>query len=104
MKVSSTLFAIALIFIVVVLCDLFLWFSVTANIMDFEAAKQEYLSHYPAALQNGRLLTVISLLMLTFSGYIFINMSKSNENKKAGLLLGLLSTLLLIAKIFTLTK
>jgi len=72
--------------------------------MDFEAAKQEYLSHYPAPLQNGRLLTVISLFMLTFSGYIFINVSKSNENKKTGLLLGLLSTLLLIAKIFTLTK
>lgn len=103
MKLSSALFMVALVFVVLILADLFLWFAITSRVLDFETARQEYLSYYPAVLQNGRILTVISLLMLTFSGYIFLNASKTNDNKRTGLILGLLSTILLIVKIFTLT-
>lgn len=104
MKLSSVLFVIALIFVVLVLSDLFLWFAVSRNIIDFETARQEYLSYYPAAMQNGRVLTVISILMLSFSGYIFINTSKTNGIRTVAIILGLVSTLLLILKIFTLTR
>lgn len=104
MKKSPVVFWIAIVFVGLILADLFLWFATTSRILDTETAREEYLSHYPAFLQDGRLLTVISLLMLTFAGYIFLNTSKKNENKRTGLILGLLSTLLLIVKIYTITR
>lgn len=104
MKKSPVVFWIAIFFVGFILADLFLWFAVTSKIVDTETARETYLSYYPEFLQNGRVLTVISILMLTFSGYIFLNTSKKNENKKTGLILGLLSTLLLMIKIYTITR
>jgi len=104
MKKSPVVLWIALVFVALILADLFLWFAISSRIMDVETAREEYLSHYPAPLQDGRLLTVISLFMLTFSGYIFLNTSKKNDNKKTGLILGLISTLLLMIKIYTITR
>lgn len=104
MKLSPILFVIALVFVVIVLSDLFLWFAVSRNIIDPETARQEYLSYYPIVLQNARVLTVISLLMLSFSGYVFLNASKSNKNRSVAIILGLLSTLLLMAKIYSFTR
>lgn len=104
MKKSPALFYIALLFVVIVLADLFLWFSVTSKTIDVNRGREEYISYYPEILQNGRLLTVISILMLSFAGYVFINASKSNNNKKAATLLGLLSALLMIVKIYSFTR
>jgi len=104
MKSADFLFYLALIFVVIVLADLFLWFAVTAKTIDIEVGRQNYLSYYPSALQNGRVLTVISLLMLSFSGYIFLNASKDNRNRNAAIILGLVSALLLILKIYSFTK
>lgn len=102
MKKSSVLFFLAVMFLLIVIADLIHWFVVTGDTSGFEAAKQEYLSHYPSAIQNARLLTVISILLLTFSGFIFLNISKSANFKKSASLLGMLSALLLMWKIFSL--
>ena len=104
MKLADFLFYLALFFIVIVLSDLFLWFVVTSKTIDIEVGRQNYLSYYPSALQNGRVLTVISLLMLSFSGYIFLNASKDNKNRNAAIILGLVSAILLMVKIYSFTK
>jgi len=104
MKLADFLFYLALVFVVIVLSDLFLWFAVTAKTIDVEVGRQNYLSYYPSTLQNGRVLTVVSLFMLTFSGYIFLNASKHNKNRNAAIILGMISALLLILKIYSFTK
>jgi len=101
MKKSAVLFFIALLFVILVLSDLLLWFAVSSHNDYFTDARDEYLSYYPTILQNARLLTAISILMLTFSGFIFINARRSNSYKVHATFLGLLCTLLLMYKIFT---
>lgn len=102
MKKSSSLFFLAVVFMIIVVADLLHWFMVTGETPDFEQAKQQYLQHYPPAIQNARLLTVISILLLTAAGFIFLNTAKSPNFKKAASILGMLSALLLIWKIFSL--
>lgn len=102
MKRNSGLFFLAVVFVFIVVADLIHWFMVTADIANFEQAKQEYLEHYPSYIQNARLLTVISILMLTFSGFIFLNAVKTRSFKIASSLLGMLCALLLMWKIFSL--
>ena len=102
MKKSYFLFAVALIFIVIVLADLFLWFAVADEATNFEANREEYLNYYPDALHNARLLTVISILMLTFAGFIFLNARKNTSMRVLAAILGVLSAILLIWKIFSL--
>ena len=102
MKKSSVLFFLAVVFMLIVVADLLHWFVITAETANFEQARQEYLEHYPAAIQNARLLTVISILLLTVSGFIFLNTSKTTHFRKSASILGMLSALLLIWKIFSL--
>ena len=102
MKKPSVLFFLGVVFMLIVVADLLHWFTVTGEASNFEQAKQQYLEHYPAALQNARLLTVISILLLTVSGFIFLNAARTTNFKKAGSLLGMLSALLLMWKIFML--
>jgi hypothetical protein len=102
MKKSSVLFALALMFLIIVLADLIRWFVITGETANFDQARQEYLAYYPAALQNARLLTAISLVLLTFSGFVFLSAAKTRSLKVAASLLGMLCALLLIWKIFSL--
>lgn len=102
MKKSSFLFAVALIFIVIVLADLYLWFAVADDAVDFEVSREKYLNYYPKALHNARLLTVISILMLTFAGFIFLNARKNKSMKVIAGVLGVISAFLLMWKLFSL--
>lgn len=102
MKRSSLLFFIALVMLVLVLADLILWFMATDVAPDFESAKQQYLSNYPASLQNARLLTVIAILLLTLSGFIFLRSTKERGFKVAAAILGMISALLIMWKLFSL--
>lgn len=102
MKKSSVLFGLGILFLVIVLIDLVSWFVVTDSAANFDEAKQNYLSYYPTPLQNARLLTVISLLLLTFSGFVFLNAAKTRSLKIVASLLGMVCALLLIWKIFSL--
>lgn len=102
MKKSYFLFAVALIFMVIVLADLFLWFAVADDAADFEVSREKYLSYYPDALHNARLLTVISIMMLTFAGFIFLNARKNKSMKAIAGILGVVSALLLMWKLFSL--
>ena len=102
MKKSYFLFAVALIFIVIVLADLFLWFAIANDANNFEANRKKYLSYYPDALHNARLLTVISILMLTMAGFIFLNARKNKSMKAIAGILGVVSALLLMWKLFSL--
>ncbi|MGV3460781.1 MAG: hypothetical protein ACO1N9_10055 [Flavobacterium sp.] len=102
MKRSSFLFFMALFFLVLVLADLILWFVATDAKPDFESAKAHYLSHYPEAMQNARVLTVISLLLLTVAGFLFLNASKERGLKVVASLLGMIAAMLIMWKIFSL--
>ncbi len=102
MKRSSVLFGIGILFLVIVLIDLIGWFVVTDNTANFEEARQSYLSYYPTPLQNARLLTVISLLLLTFSGFGVLNAATIRALKVVASLLGMVCALLLLWKIFSL--
>jgi hypothetical protein len=102
MKTARFLFALALVFLFLVLADLFLWFAIASDKVQFEVSRERYLGYYPETIRNARLLTVISILLLTFSGFIFLNASKTNSLKKAAAVLGILSAVLLIWKIFSL--
>lgn len=102
MKKQSLLFAFAILCLFLVLADLFLWFAITDNAATFEEARNEYVSYYPAPLQNARLLTVISILLLTIAGFIFLNASRTNSLKKTAAVLGIASAVLLMWKLFSL--
>ncbi len=102
MKKQSALFVVAIICLFLVLADLFLWFAVTGRNDNFETARAEYLTYYPASLQNARLITVIGILMLTLAGFVFLNASKTNSLKKTAAVLGIASAVLLMWKIFSL--
>lgn len=102
MKTRNLLFAFAIICLFIVLADLFLWFAVTGETNSFEEAKAQYLSYYPDSLQNARLLTVISILLLTAAGFIFLNAAKTNSLKKTASVLGIVSAVLLMWKLFSL--
>lgn len=101
-KKQTPLFIIAIIILLLIIADLILWFIATGNTNNFEEAKAQYLSHYPNTLQNARLLTVVSIVLLTFTGYIFLNTSKTQSLKSVASVLGFISALLFIWKIFTL--
>ena len=77
MKTQNFLFGIAIIILVAVLADLYLWFSVSGEYATFEESRAAYLYHYPASWRNARLLTAISILLLTLCGFIFLNLSKN---------------------------
>lgn len=102
MKTRTFLFAFAILCLFVVLADLFLWFAVTGRTQDFEEARAQYLSYYPDALGNARLLTVISIMLLTIAGFIFLNAAKTNSLKKTAAVLGIASAVLLMWKLFSL--
>ena len=102
MKKSSILFFTALLILALVLADLILWFIATDVTTDFESAKQHYLSHYPAVMRQPRLLTVISIMLLTVSGFIFLQAIKERGLKVVASLLGMIAALLLMWKIFSL--
>ncbi|MCW4469276.1 hypothetical protein OGH69_09885 [Flavobacterium sp. MFBS3-15] len=102
MKIRNILFAVAILCLFAVLADLFLWFAVTGRTDSFEEARSLYVSYYPAALQNARLLTVMSILLLTIAGFIFLNAAKTNSLKKTAAILGIASAVLLMWKLFSL--
>ncbi|WP_294821018.1 hypothetical protein [uncultured Flavobacterium sp.] len=99
---KSLLFAFAILCLFIVLADLFLWFAVTGRAETFADARAQYLAYYPSQLQNPRLLTVISILLLTAAGFIFLNASKTNSLRKTAAVLGIASAILLIWKMFSL--
>lgn len=95
-------FFIAVVALMAVLADLLLWFSVTGTGHSFEQSRQEYLSYYPATLQNARLLTVISILLLTLSGFVFLTSARSQHLRVGASVLGLVCAVLMMWKIFSL--
>ena len=102
MKTQNFLFALAIIILVAVLADLYLWFSVSGDYATFEESRAVYLEHYPQQWRNARWLTAISILLLTFCGFIFLNLRKNRALKRVASLLGLVCAVLLIWKIFSL--
>lgn len=105
MKKQHFLFGIALIILIAVLADLYLWFEAFGNSPDdFENARDTYyLTHYPASWRNARWLTAISILMLTISGFIFLNLRKSSRALRVtASILGLVCAVLLMWKLFSL--
>jgi hypothetical protein len=103
MKKQHFLFGIAIIILIAVLADLYLWFSVTAAFDTFEPARDKYLTYYPAALQNARWITAISILLLTAIGFIFLNLRNSSRGLRVtASILGLVCAVLLMWKLFSL--
>lgn len=95
-------FFIAVLALMAVLADLLLWFSVSGSGHSFEQSRQEYLSYYPSPLQNARLLTVISILLLTLSGFVFLTAARSQRLRVGASVLGLVCAVLMMWKIFSL--
>ncbi|KOS07177.1 hypothetical protein AM493_14845 [Flavobacterium akiainvivens] len=104
MKKQHFLFGIAIIILIAVLADLYLWFVAAGNSPDdFEYARAQYLYNYPESLRNARWLTAFSILLLTASGFIFLNLRNSNRGLRvAASVMGLVCAVLLIWKIFSL--
>ncbi|MES2485019.1 MAG: hypothetical protein V4581_03610 [Bacteroidota bacterium] len=105
MKTQYFLFGIAIIILIAVLADLYLWFDAIGNSPDnFEYARDNYyLTHYPASWRNARWLTAGSILLLTLCGFIFLNLRKSSRGMRVtASVLGLLCAVLLIWKLFSL--
>lgn len=104
MKKQHFLFGIAIIILIAVLADLYLWFVAAGSSPDdFEYARGQYLYNYPASWRNARLLTAISILMLTASGFIFLNLRNSSRAMRVtASILGLVCAVLLMWKLFSL--
>ncbi|RWW99963.1 hypothetical protein [Flavobacterium cerinum] len=101
-KRTSFLFFIAILALLFVITDISLWFMVSSNTTTFDDAKHQYLNNYPSSLQNAQLLTAISIILLVFSGTVFLSASKTKSLKIIATIMGIVAVLLLMWKIFSL--
>lgn len=101
-KRTAFLFFIAILALLFVIADIFLWLMVSSDTTTFDDAKHQYLNYYPSTLQNTQLLTSISIILLVFSGTVFLSATKTKSLKIAAIIMGIIAVLLLMWKIFSL--
>ncbi len=103
MKKQHFLFGIAIIILIAVLADLYLWFAATSTEPNFYKARGAYLNHYPESWRNARWLTAVSILLLTASGLIFLNLRNSSRALRVtASILGMVCAVLIAWQLFSL--
>ena len=91
---------IALLAVLFVLADIFLWINVANEYENREQLRTAYMDHYPIQVRNLQGLIVLPLVLLAFASLFFIRSAKSNFFKMATATLAALLALFLIWKIY----
>jgi len=93
---------IAVLSLLFVLGDIFLWINITNQYSNPDTLKQAYLEKYPSSIQNIQGLTIVPLLLLIFASLIFLRSAKSNFVKMASATILAVLAIVIIWKMFTL--
>ncbi|WP_297334139.1 hypothetical protein [Flavobacterium sp.] len=101
-KAPSYFFAAALLLLALPAANMALWIVTAENNTDFETSLQIYLSYFPEFLRNGRLLTLINILMLALAAGLFYKSMAAPKLRLAGIVSGIISILLLMWNVFSL--
>ena len=91
---------IALLAVLFVLADIFLWINVANEYENREQLRTAYMDHYPMQVRNLQGLIVLPLILLAFASLFFIRSAKSNFFKMEAATLAALLALFLIWKIY----
>ncbi len=90
---------IALLSILFVLADIFLWVNVAGEYENREQLRMAYMDHYPTRVRNLQGLLILPLILLVFASLFFIRSARSNFFKITAAILAVLLALFLIWKI-----
>ena len=97
---NKSVFSIAIIFLSVVLINIFLWFYVCSKpAKTFYETRDNYLFYFPGFLQHAMLLTVINIVLLSIAAFIF---NKSRKLLKVSNVLFYVCVVLISWQVFTL--
>ncbi|MCO6147754.1 hypothetical protein [Flavobacterium sp. NRK1] len=92
---------IAVLSLLLVLGDIFLWINISNQYSGTAAFKDAYLEKYPPSLRNSKGLSIIPIVLLTFASLVFIRASKSNVLKITGAVFAAILAIIIIWKMFT---
>jgi hypothetical protein len=93
---------IAVLSLLFVMGDIFLWVNLTNEYNNPEVLKETYLQKYPSEVRNVRGLTILPLILLTFASLVFIRAAKTNFFKMTGAIIAAILAIVIIWKMFTL--
>lgn len=91
---------IAVLSLLFVLGDIFLWINITNQYYDPDALRKEYLNAYPSQVRNLKGLIVSPLILLVFASLIFIRSAKTNFIKVAAATIATVLALVIIWKMY----
>jgi len=92
---------IAVLSILLVLGDIFLWININNQYTTPDALRSAYVEKYPSQVQNIKWLTIAPLLLLVFASLIFLRSAKSNFAKNAAATILAALAVVIIWKMFT---
>lgn len=93
---------IAVLSVLLVLGDIFLWINITNQYSSPSDLRTAYLERYPSQVRNLRGLSIIPLFLLIFASLVFARMGKSNFIKIIVALITAVLALVIIWKMFSL--
>lgn len=96
---KSFLIFIAVLSVLFVLADIFLWVNI-ANTYNASQAQGAYLEKYPSGMRNAQGLSILPLILLTFASLVLIRATKSNFLKITAATVAAILAIVVIWKMF----
>lgn len=93
---------IAILSLLFVLGDIFLWVNITNEYNNQEYLKTAYMDKYPSNMRNIRWLTILPLILLTFASLVLIRATKTSFTKTLAATLAAVLAIIIIWKLFSL--
>jgi len=103
MQKKIIFFIIALSLFCLVVLNIYLWISISIEPMkSFQQAKSEYLSKFPKAIQNARLITLLNIIFLSVASFLFFKVQTARGLKTLSLTFFFISIILMAWQLFSL--
>ena len=93
---------IALLSLLFVLGDIFLWINISNEYNNPEYLKTAYENKYPSSMRNIRGLSILPLILLAFASLVLIRATKHSFFKTLAAVLAAILAIIIIWKMFTL--
>lgn len=93
---------IAVLSLLFVLGDIFLWVNITNQYSNPQALSNAYLEKYPSAIRNTQGLSILPIILLVFASLVFIRSAKTNFIKVIAATIATVLALVIIWKMFVL--
>ena len=100
--IKAILYCLAVLLLLIAIADKYLWISITAEYETFDEMKHAYLQMFPPSIRDAGLITVIEVLLLLCSIFIFIQAVLRDYLKILSIILLSLSGLLFVWNLFSL--